>query len=202
MTITWMGHACFVLESGGFRVLIDPYKGVPGLTDISMEADAVYCSHGHFDHAYTENVTLSGKTESPFVLKEISAFHDEEQGAKRGENMIRSFTAEGITVVHLGDLGHSLSREQVDAIGKCDVLLLPVGGTYTVDPLGARAVVDAVGPRIAIPMHYRRGEMGFEVLHTVEDFTALYPAELVKEYDGNCLAVDADTPDHIALLRV
>lgn len=202
MTITWMGHACFMLESGGFRVLLDPYKGVPGLEDIAAEADAVYCSHGHFDHCYTENVTLSGREDSPFALREISVFHDDEGGAKRGENTIRCFTAEGVTVVHLGDLGHQLSRQQVEAIGRCDVLLVPVGGTYTVDPLGARSVIDAVGPRVAIPMHYRRGEMGFEVLHTVDDFTALYPAELVKEYAGNSLTLDADTPDHVAVLRV
>ena len=202
MTITWMGHACFMLESGGFRVLLDPFKEVPGLTDIEAEADAVYCSHGHFDHCWTDNITLSGREDSPFILKEIPAFHDEVGGTKRGENMIRSLTAEGVSVVHLGDLGHQLSAEQVAAIGRCDALLIPVGGTYTLDPAEAKAVADALHPRIIVPMHYRKGGMGFDVLRTVEEFTAQYPAESVKEYDCATLAVDETTPCQVAVLRV
>ena len=177
MKITWLGHACFLLESEGYRVILDPCKGVPGVKDTAGEADAVYCSHGHFDHCYTDELHISHKTPSPFTVREIASFHDDAQGAKRGENTIRALTADGITVVHLGDLGHLLSAEQIAAIGTCDVLLIPIGGTYTLDIAQAKQVAEQLRPRVIVPMHYRRGEMGFEVLQTVEEFAAQYNAQ-------------------------
>ncbi len=179
MTITWLGHASFLLESGGYRVVLDPCKGVPGVANTACEAEAVYCSHSHFDHSYIDEIRLTAGKESPFTLSEIAAFHDAKGGTLRGENTIRTLTAEGITVAHLGDLGHRLSAEQLEALGKVDVLLLPVGGTYTLDCEGAKAVAESVNPRIVIPMHYRKGEMGFDVLQTVDEFTALFPTEAV-----------------------
>lgn len=189
MTITWLGHASFLLESGGYRIVLDPCKSVPGVTDTACEAESVYCSHGHFDHCYTDEIRLAEGKTSPFSLKEIAAFHDEANGAKRGPNTIRLFTAEGITVAHMGDLGHQLNDTQLAEMGKVDVLLLPVGGTYTVDSAGAKAVCDAVNPRIVIPMHYHKGEMGFDVLQTVDEFTKLFPAEDIHTYETNTLAV-------------
>lgn len=202
MTITWLGHSCFVLESGGYRILLDPYQSVRGLPDVETEADAVYCSHGHFDHAYTEKVRLTAGRESPFTVREVAALHDDQGGALRGANTIRCFTARGITAVHLGDLGHQLSGEQTEAIGRCDALLVPVGGTYTVDAAGAKAVADALKPRIIIPMHYRAGEKGFDNIDTVDPFLALFPTELVRRYPDNVLAVEADTPAQVAVLAV
>lgn len=199
MTITWLGHACFMLESGGFRVLIDPFQGVPGLPDVATEADAVYCSHGHGDHCYTERVTLTAGKENPFTVEEVAAFHDDVGGTKRGPNTIRRFTAEGITVVHLGDLGHQLSDAQLAAVKPCDVLLIPVGGFFTIDAAAARQVADAVDPTVIVPMHYRRGLKGLPVIATVEKFTELYPAELVRKYPTNTLTVEKDMPRQIAL---
>lgn len=191
MTITWLGHACFLLRSGGCRVILDPCKGVPGVRDTEEEAEAVYCSHGHFDHCYTEKLRICGG-DIPFAVRTIKTFHDDRGGALRGENTIHVLSSEGITVVHLGDLGHPLSEAQIAAIGKCDVLLLPVGGTYTVDKHGAKAVADALSPRLICPMHYRRGELGFEVLQTAEEFAALYPAESVHWLEGNTLELNED----------
>ena len=185
MTITWLGHACFLLESGGYRVIFDPCKGVPGVADTAGEANAVYCSHTHFDHCYTDEIRIVEGNPSPFTVREIASFHDDAGGAKRGENTIRALSAEGVTVVHLGDLGHTLSDEQLAAIGKCDVLLLPIGGTYTLDIAQAKAVAEQVSPRVIIPMHYRRGEMGFEVLQTVEEFAAQYDGQSVRYLTGN-----------------
>ena len=189
MTITWLGHAAFLLESGGYRIVIDPCKGVPGVPDTACEANAVFCSHGHFDHCYTDEIRLTEGTPSPFTVREVAAFHDDENGAKRGTNTIRVFTAEGVTVTHMGDLGHQLSAEQLSAMGKTDVLLIPVGGTYTVDCAGAKAVVDAASPRVVIPMHYRRGAMGFDVLRTVDEFTALFPSDQIHTHETNTLTL-------------
>lgn len=202
MTITWLGHACFLLESGGYRLLLDPYREVPGLPDTEAEADAVFCSHGHFDHAHTQHVTLSGRGPGPFSVQEIPSFHDEVRGAKRGENCIRRFTAEDLTVVHLGDLGHQLDPRQLAAVGRADVLLLPIGGTYTLDGREAKAVVDAIAPRVVIPMHYRRGSVGFDVLETLEAFLPLFPQELVRVYDSSSLTLTADMPQQVAVLAL
>ena len=201
MTITWLGHSCFILESGGFRALLDPYHEVQGLADIETEADAVYCSHGHFDHAYTEKVRLTEGKENPFAVHEVSVFHDDQGGALRGTNTIRKFTAEGLSIVHLGDLGHTLSPEQIADVGHCDVLLTPVGGHFTIDAAEAKAVADALGANVVVPMHYRIGPVGFDVLGTLEDFTGLYPAEMVKRY-GSTLAVEKDMPRQVAALTL
>ena len=202
MTITWLGHSCFLLESGGYRVLLDPFKDVPGLPDTRAEAHAVYCSHGHFDHNYTDQVTLLPEAVCPFTVRETETFHDGRGGALRGRNTVRSFTAGGVTAVHLGDLGHTLSAAQIDSIGPCDVLLVPVGGTYTVDAAGAKAAVDALKPRIVIPMHYRCGKIGFDDIGPVEPFLALFPPDMVRRCGGNTLAVDRDTPAQVAVLAV
>ena len=202
MTITWLGHSCFLLESGGFRALLDPFRDVPGLADVAAEADAVYCSHGHFDHAYTDRVRLTAGKKNPFTVTEIPTFHDGKGGALRGENTVRRFEAEGVSVVHLGDLGHQLSPEQVQAAGLCDALLLPVGGTYTVDSGEARAVAEAVGPRVIVPMHYRLGDMGFDVLTTLEDFLAQYPGDMAVRCPGNSLTLVPDMPRQIAVLEL
>ena len=202
MTITWLGHSCFVLESGGFRVLLDPYKVVRGFPDVTAEADAVYCSHGHFDHAYTAGVSLTTGKANPFTVREVPTFHDSENGTLRGENIVRVFSAQGQTVVHLGDLGHLLTERQAAAIGPCDALLLPVGGTYTIDAAGAKAVADQLSPRVIIPMHYRQGDKGFLELDTIDPFLSFFPAEQVRRYPVSRLELTADTPAQVALLAM
>ncbi len=201
MNITWLGHSCFMLEADGFRVLLDPYNEVPGLPAAEAEADAVYCSHGHFDHAYTEKVRLtSGKT-NPFAVTEVQTFHDDQGGALRGNNVIRKFTAGGVSVAHFGDLGHPLSSAQLEALGPCDAVLIPVGGFYTIDAPTAKAVAEAVGAPVVVPMHYRNGPVGFDVLGTLEDFTGLYPTEQVKRY-GSTLTVEKGMEPQVAVLEI
>ena len=202
MTITWLGHSCFLLESGGFRVLLDPFRDVPGLADVEAEADAVYCSHGHFDHAYTDRVRLTSGRENPFTVTEIPTFHDGQGGALRGENTVRRFEAGGVSVVHLGDLGHQLTPEQVQAVSPCDVLLLPVGGTYTIDKQEAKAVAEAVKPRVTIPMHYREGKTGLEILTALEEFRDLYPVDRIRRYPGNVLELHENMTHQIAALHM
>ncbi len=179
MIITWLGHACFALEHEGYRIVIDPYREIP-FPPLAAEAHAVYCSHGHFDHAATETVTLLPAQESPFTVTEIPTFHDEVCGAKRGENTVRVFEAEGIRIAHLGDLGHLLSEEQVASLGEIDVLLIPVGGVYTLDPREAKQTADAIGAKITVPMHYRRSNLGLSNIADVEEFLCLYSRERVQ----------------------
>ena len=175
MKLIWLGHACFAVEHEGYRIVLDPFTGVPGHPDTKTQAHAVLCSHGHFDHRAVEGVELLPPRESPFTVRTVETCHDEEGGALRGPNTIHILSAGGVTVAHLGDLGHQLTAEQIRAVGRVDGVLIPVGGTYTVDAAGAKAVCEALTPKWVVPMHYRHGERGFPVLLTVEDFAALWP---------------------------
>ncbi|MBQ2062205.1 MAG: MBL fold metallo-hydrolase [Oscillospiraceae bacterium] len=185
MKITWHGHSCFCVESEGYRIVLDPYQRVKGYGPLHLTANEVLCSHEHFDHNYREAVTLEEGVPSPFTVDTVSTFHDDQDGRMRGSNTVYILRAEGQTVVHLGDLGHLLTADQVKELRRCDVLLLPVGGTYTVDAEHAKLVADALEPRIIVPMHYRRGTLGFENIGVLDDFLAMYPAEQVTLLDEN-----------------
>ena len=186
MKLTWYGHACFLVETAEGAVVFDPYApgSVPGLTLPPLRADAVVCSHGHRDHGYTAGVTLSGK-EPGFTLRTIPCFHDDRGGTLRGENRITVLEAEGLRLAHMGDLGHELSEEQCAAIGTPDVLLIPVGGFYTIGPDTAEALVRKLEPRITIPMHYRGEGFGYDVIGPVEDFTRRFAS--VTHWPSNVL---------------
>lgn len=191
MKLTWLGHACFAVEQDGYRIVIDPYTEVVGHADVRTEAHEVLCSHQHFDHNAVEGVALLPERESPFAIRTVETCHDDQGGALRGGNTIHILTAGGVTVAHLGDLGHRLTEEQLAAIGAVDGVLVPIGGTYTVDAAGAKAVCDAIGPKWVVPMHYRHGEYGFPVLLSVEEFAALWPEASRRE--GTELEITPET---------
>ena len=200
MKLEWLGHACFALESGGYRIVLDPYHDVRGYADVSTQAHQILCSHRHYDHAYQEGVQLLPGGESPFAVRTVDVFHDDKGGALRGENRIHVLSAEGLTVVHLGDLGHNLSEEQLAAVVPCDALLVPVGGTYTIDAAQAKALAERINPTVVVPMHYRLGELGLENIGTLDQFLALWPAERIHRYPDNALDLTADTPRQVAVL--
>lgn len=193
MKLTWLGHSCFLLEQDGCRIVTDPYTGVEGYPPLSVSAHAVCCSHHHFDHDAVDRVALLPECESPFSVREIETCHDDQGGALRGTNTVRVFTAGGVSVAHLGDLGHQLTAEQLSAIGGVDAVLMPVGGVYTVDAAGAKAVCDALRPRCVIPMHYHHAPFGLPNVAGVEDFLALWPAEAIHRLSGPSFEVTADT---------
>ena len=193
MKLTWMGHACFTLEQDGYTVITDPYTGVEGYPPLAVSAHAVFCSHHHFDHDAVDCVTLLKEGNSPFIIREVPSFHDDQSGSLRGTNTIRVFTAGDVSVVHLGDLGHQLTEEQLAAIGKVDGVLVPVGGVYTVDAQGAKQVCQAIGPKWVVPMHYRHAPYGLPNVAGVEDFLALWPREQVQRLTGPSFEVTAET---------
>lgn len=191
MKIVWLGHACFLFECDGYRLVTDPYSGVEGYPDPRISAHQVLCSHGHRDHAAVELVSLLPAAPSPFTIREIQTFHDDQHGALRGTNTVRVFSAGGKSAAHLGDLGHMLSPDQVDAIGPLDALLIPVGGFYTIDAKTAKQVCGALKPRLVIPMHYRHPPYGLPVIAPLDDFLALWPASEVHRLDGPGLDLNA-----------
>ena len=172
MKLTWLGHSCFAVESGGYRVVLDPYY-VESYPPLHTSANEVLCSHHHRDHDYVDAVELTPRGGSPFTVETVQAFHDDQGGALRGTNTIHILAAAGLRVVHLGDLGHELSEEQLAPLRSCDALLIPVGGFYTIDAKTARELADAIDAQLVIPMHYRGEDFGFDEIDTVEPFVKL-----------------------------
>lgn len=192
MKLTWFGHACFMLQSDEGSVVFDPYVPdyVQGLRLPEIAADAVVCSHGHSDHNCAEAVSLTGCTPK-FEMRQIRTYHDECKGAKRGGNLITLVTAEGLTVAHCGDLGHLLSPDALHSLGKIDVLMIPVGGVYTLDAAAAKAVCEQVKPAVVIPMHYRCGNVGLQNIAPVDDFLRLFDDDFIHRLPSNTLTLEA-----------
>ncbi len=186
MKVKWLGHSAFLLTSdSGMRVLTDPYKsgsydGAVGYKPITEKADVVTASHQHDDHYCLEGlpegyecVTEAGKHQAAGLsITGFKSYHDTTRGKDRGSNIIFVIEMDGIKVCHLGDLGHTLSDEEAGAIGKVDVLLIPVGGLYTIGPREAVDVMKALSPSVTIPMHFKTEALGFP-LKPVDDFLSM-----------------------------
>jgi len=165
MLITYHGHSEFYLEAAdGFRLLTDPFDAHVGYPMRSWPCDAVTVSHGHGDHNYTAKalgqpaiIDSAGEWQvAPDVkITAVPSVHDDAGGAKRGKNLIMKIEMEGLTLAHLGDQGAPLTAEQIKALGKIDVLMLPVGGFYTIDASAARDICASLSPRVILPMHYK-----------------------------------------------
>lgn len=165
MIITYHGHAEFMVElANGYTLITDPYDAHVGYEMKEYTCDCVLVSHGHGDHAYTEKIKGSfarvdeaglWQLHPDVQVEAIPSVHDDANGTKRGKNLIMKLQAEGLTIVHLGDQGDILTDEQVKKIGKTDVLMIPVGGFYTIDAETAKKIADTLRPRVIIPMHYK-----------------------------------------------
>ena len=183
MKIKWYGHAAFLITSDkGTKFMIDPYEpgafgGQLSYGKIKDQADIVLITHDHADHNYTKDlpetpqvVKGSGfKTTKGVSIKGISTYHDPSQGSERGANTIFTLKIDNLQLCHLGDLGHLLSDKELAEIGPVDILLIPVGGFFTIDPKEATRVAEQIKPKIAIPMHFKTEKCGFPIA-PVEDF--------------------------------
>lgn len=164
VVITWYGQSCFKIQSGETVVFTDPFDKEIGLTPPRGQANIVTVSHEHRDH--NNSAALSGEPlviEGPgeyetkgVEVRGILSFHDDKEGKERGASTIYAIEIEGIKICHLGDLGQSkLTAEQVEQIDGVDILMIPVGGTYTIDGETAVDIINQVEPRLVIPMHYK-----------------------------------------------
>lgn len=201
MKIIWLGHSCFKIESQGYQIVLDPYKddSVPGLAPVREEADQVLCSHGHGDHCGVEGVSLRPRTPSPFTVETVATWHDDKEGALRGPNTIHILSDGQCRIAHLGDLGCDLTPEQKDKLRSLTALLIPVGGYYTIDAAQAKRLADALDPAVVVPMHYRRGGVGYDVIGTVEHFTRL--CDNVVTYSGSELELTPQISRQTAVLE-
>jgi L-ascorbate metabolism protein UlaG (beta-lactamase superfamily) len=183
MKIKWYGHASFLITAdSGTKIITDPYE--PGGYDGALsygsppdEADIALVSHDHPDHNYVQGLKGSPEvvkgsgshTVSGIVFKGITTYHDTSGGKDRGESTIFCFTVDGIKLCHLGDLGHTLNTKDIEQIGEVDVLMIPVGGYFTIDAEVATAVMNSLKPRLVIPMHFKTEKCDFPIT-TVDDF--------------------------------
>jgi L-ascorbate metabolism protein UlaG (beta-lactamase superfamily) len=180
MKIRGLGHSCFLITGeDGLKIITDPYMVSEGIrySPIEEAADIVVVSHEHTDH---NNVSaVRGKPEvvkgngvkiaRDIEFKGIATYHDKSQGRQRGPNTVFCFTLDDIRLCHLGDLGHLLSREQIAEIGEVDVLLIPVGGFYTIDASEASEVCQQLSPKVVIPMHFKTPSCDYPI-SSVDDF--------------------------------
>lgn len=199
--LTWLGHSCFRVQAHGFTVVLDPFENgsVPGFRNIDETANLVLCSHDHYDHNAKDVVKMVDEDmENPFTITTLSSFHDDQNGALRGKNTITILECDGIRVAHMGDIGCMLGELALEKLHGVDVLLLPVGGHYTVDAKAAKEIAGKIEPRAVIPMHYRGEGFGFDVLGTVEDFTELYPQHTVLP--SGSVTVTAKAPEGVLVL--
>jgi len=179
--IRWLGHACFLITAGdGTRILTDPFDDTLGYDLPTVPADIVTVSHAHFDHNNVGAVQGSPDVvDSPgdrsfggVRIRGVQTCHDTKGGALRGRNIVFVIETDDITICHAGDLGHVPSDETAKSIGRVDVLLIPVGGTYTLDAKGAQEAARKLDPRIVIPMHYKTPDLKMPELDSAERFLA------------------------------
>ena len=202
MKLTWYGHAGFKAEFSGGSVVFDPYAPgkVPGLELPQLEADMIISSHRHDDHYSPDSVHISGKPHQ-LAVNRIETFHDGCGGKLRGMNTVSVVSADGIALAHLGDLGHELSGAQLEELGQIDVLLIPVGGYYTIDAEQAVNVIKAVKPKITVPMHYRAGKRGLARVAEIDDFLKLAERDFDIYFSGRSIEITPETPSGIYVLN-
>lgn len=199
MKLKWLGHACFSLTlNDGTVIVTDPFDPSVGYPAPGVRADVVLSSHGHGDHNCFEAVqgepriiNAEGEYELPGArITATPCFHDEVRGARRGTNLIFRVEADGLAVAHLGDLGHLPDTEaQKAALTGLDVMLIPIGGYFTIDTPTAVEIVNAFGPRAAIGMHFANAYCHYPISDEREFLRLTGGSVLPNEID-----VTADAP--------
>ncbi len=199
MEIKYLGHSSFLIKTKTAKIVTDPFDpDIVGIKFPKTEADIITVSHQHKDHNHLKNITgingiepliinMAGEFEKMSVrIFGFQSFHDKTQGSERGENILYKFEAEGISVLHCGDLGMVPEESFLELIGEVDILMVPVGGFYTIDSEEAVQLVKKVEPSVVIPMHYYNpafaktsaGEQkNFDQLTAVNEFTKKFGIE-------------------------
>jgi len=201
VTVTWLGHSCFKLCYDGFSVVIDPYDNTCNYPPLNTKANAVYCSHFHHDHCYTQAVTIAENKNNPFNVTKVLCAHDQNGGRERGENIIHIFEADGIRIAHFGDLGHMLSEEQITLLGHCDCVLIPIGSVYTIDALFAFELFKKLDADIFIPMHYKTDKFGFDVIDGIDSLLSVWNISPVNKIEFNSIQINKNNKKQLAILQ-
>ena len=211
MIISCIGHASFLIELDcGLRMVTDPYDDTCGYPVLHTRADVALISHGHHDHSAVD--TLTGVTQTvntpgvhtlapDITVTAVPCFHDDQGGRLRGQNLMFLLEAEGLRIGHLGDLGHLPTPAQLAALAPLDVVMLPVGGHYTIDAEQARKTAELLRARVILPMHYRTRANADWPIAPVEEFLALYPEAAERLPLLRICREDLSCQPHLAVLE-
>ena len=199
MKIQWLGHSAFRLtESTGASVITDPFDpSAVGYGMAYLPCDAITSSHGHSDHN-----NFRGVKGNPVIINQPGTFnvngigvnsvmshHDPEKGSLRGKNIIYKFRLDGVTVCHMGDIGEECTPELIEQLIPVNILLIPVGGNYTIDAEQAKEYVDHIMPDVVIPMHYKTKHTDYDI-DKVDNFLRLFEDESIVENESDTLEFD------------
>jgi L-ascorbate metabolism protein UlaG (beta-lactamase superfamily) len=179
--IKWFGHSFWQIKSDEAVIITDPFTDIGYNMNISPTADIVLSSHDHFDHNNIELIAgdpivirKPGKYyEKGITIEMFPTWHDKQKGKQRGSNLLMKFTIESKNFLHCGDLGHIPDENIISSLGKIDVLLVPVGGIFTIDAAEAHQLIDIIKPEIIFPMHYNTPALNFD-LAPLHEFLALF----------------------------
>jgi len=205
MKIQWLGHSSFKLEeSTGTTIVTDPYNNI-GFDMPKIHADAVTISHNHKDHSNINAVLGKPKIFNKAGVYDfkgvhitaIPSFHDEELGNQRGENLIFKYRMDGVEICHLGDIGHKITPEIIELLVPVNVLLIPIGGNYTISAETAKEYVDVLMPDIVIPMHYKVKNISIDV-DKPDLFLKLFDDEKITVTEQNIVEIDRDDLDEVS----
>lgn len=201
MQITWYGHSCFLLQNGQTKIVIDPHDGASiGLRVPDTSADIVLMSHDHYDHngsAFIQGDHEDHKfhngcfTSHGIDFLGLDTYHDHHQGSKRGHNTIYRFELDGISICHCGDLGCIPSDDVLDEIKGVDILLIPIGGYYTMELEEVMRLIDIIDPIVVIPMHYRIGGLKIDEISDLDPFLKSVPNRVIEKV-GKTIDIDKD----------
>jgi len=205
MLIRWHGHSCFEIGGdNGVTLVTDPHDGKSiGIRPPAVQAGIVLMSHDHFDHncerivqgTDRRSVTKAGSHNIKGIpILGVQSWHDQEEGKKRGQNIMFKFEVDGLVLCHLGDLGQVLDEEQVRKLGEIDILFIPVGGTFTLDADMAWKVVKMLKPRIVVPMHFRVGGLSLSIA-PVDGFLEKAGKDSVVKVGNEVELAREDLPD-------
>lgn len=204
MEISYLGHSAFKLKGKAGTVVCDPFDSSVGFSMSNVSADILTTSHDHFDHNAVSRVRGTTRSPKPFLIEQpgeyevggisifgVPTYHDVHQGAERGRNTVFVIYMDHLRVCHLGDLGHDLTEKQQAEIGSVDVLLLPVGGVFTITPEQAVKITTSLDPSYVIPMHYLTAEHHTETFAGVKTVDAFLNEYGVQKKAVKNLTVDA-----------
>lgn len=198
MKVQWLGHSCFKLEeSTGTTIVTDPYNSYVGYPMPEVCADVVTVSHNHNDHNKSELVkgepiilNSQGVFEVKGVhIRSLKTAHDKSNGSVRGENLIFQFRMDGVEVCHMGDIGEECNAILAEALMPTNILLIPIGGNYTIDATEAKEFVDKLMPDIVIPMHFRTKDCNFDIAR-LNEFISLFDRDEVEYLDDDVMEFD------------
>ena len=194
MVIEWLGHSCFKITlKSGLRILLDPYNTDTGYVPQEVEADVVTISHAHSDHNdlshvkgnYTVVNSPGIYTFGELTIEGLESWHDHSLGAHRGSNIIFLFSVRGIRLCHMGDIGCIPDDALFEKLCGTDILLIPVGGKYTIDAQEALAICEHLEPNIIIPMHFKTPDSNLD-LAPLHDFLEAVGREYDVSHHGKC----------------